>query len=283
MITQLDVLARQSMVKGSTNIQGLRGISTIPTAPASLAVLNHVGSGATQGPVYSVQTLSLGVTPETSKHDFLPQFAQGSVAWRAQKAPTSLLHLSAGAVATAGSALGGALGSGRSAIPSVPPLGGLKELGDPSVRDARSGPPLRRPNSAFPSRSLTRFPRPRTALFGPTLGVDVGGPVAHGTYGNAAFGHGAYGHVAPSSPPRSPASPVRRTTSQDAAAAAAAAAIPADVLASAEASAAEGDELFLAFLRERKSKAEAALPERGTAKLEPDYPERQQQQQLQQR
>ena len=183
MITQLDVLARQSMVRGSANIQGLRGISTIPIAPASLAVLNHIGSGATQGPMYAVQTLSLGVSPEIAKHDFLPQFAQGSVAWRAQKAPSSLLHLSTGPVATTGgsgangrgalggggalgsSALGGgALSGGRSATPSEP-LSGLIEQGEPTAqhntcgsapisRGISRGPPLRRPNSAFPSRSL---------------------------------------------------------------------------------------------------------------------------------
>lgn len=268
-IAQLDVKARATMVTDGAATMGLRGQSTIPVLEP------HGPKGRpAAGPLYSVQTLALGASPMRCKHDFRNS-TQSTVNWRSTHQR-----------------------EGMSSVKWAP--------NKPPVPEEPTRPALRRPNSAFPSRSLVRHPRPRTATGMRPPSAILAPPTAHqprtdrlsealaqtvpnpaavaaaatarseyfnsgvpavGSYGNAVFGSGSYGQVAPVRntrplpPTPAPSSPMR---------------LPSAVMERAEIAAAGGDELFVAFLRERKAYAaeelaKAAEAARGTAEAPKDW------------
>ena len=293
-ITQFDVQARASFVQS-----GARGrnhaVSTIPTIPAVrhglAAVPTQHGAGAPRSRVYySVQTLSLGAPGARSRHD-LRSTSQNGVLWRASKFSGPLQHL-VEPPSPCGRACEDSV-VGTSQVARVVPTSAQASQYVPGARGgsahaavlAAQHPPQRRPMSAFPSRSLTRYPRPQSAHarvvgggrhFDPTgseippfpVGVVHSGFDPSRSLQRPHFASPDSDAISPPYPQTAAHAP---TGSQEEVAPAAAP-CPSSALAGAMDMAEQGDEPFLAFLRERKAQAREALSRQAADSDEDELP-----------
>lgn len=281
-IAQLDVRARASLVQASKQRGHNRSISHIPTNPPTgqglASAQTQHGAGAPKSMVmYSVQTLALGASPVSRQHD-LRTSSLNSVLWRTNKwGPSPLTHLDPSATRDkAGGQSKGTAGndvdSGAShrrqqrshSAASAPSYsgGGREGSSTSSQSQASAQPQPNRPSSAFPARSLTRHPRPRTAPLSrarvaighgddPLMLPFQGGPALH-----SGFDPARSLRVPVTSPRDDSFRKPTRAPDQQGKAGFGVEAVPPDVLDRALEVASKGDEeAFLAYLRERHVEA----------------------------